>query len=124
MGTILVPLFAHYRPTAPPVQAAFAEGLGVQDEVRMRCPASSPADDPPCISVDDEGDIDEAGPGRDVGKIRVLQTVWSGSVELSVPVIQRTESRLVADRCPQRLARTAPEGPYPASTGRPCSERR
>ena len=27
MGTILVPLFAHYRPTAPPVQAAFAEGL-------------------------------------------------------------------------------------------------
>ena len=42
---------------------------GVQDEVRMRCPAGSPADDPPRISVDDEGDIDEAGPGRDVGRI-------------------------------------------------------
>jgi len=27
MGTILVPLFAHYRPTAPLVQAAYAEGL-------------------------------------------------------------------------------------------------
>jgi hypothetical protein len=27
MGTILVPLFAHYRPAAPPVQAAYAEGL-------------------------------------------------------------------------------------------------
>jgi hypothetical protein len=43
---------------------------GVQDEVRMRCPAGSPADDPPRISVDDEGDIDEAGPGRDVGVSR------------------------------------------------------
>jgi hypothetical protein len=27
MGTILVPLFAHYRPAAPLVQAAYAEGL-------------------------------------------------------------------------------------------------
>ena len=27
MGTILMPLFAHYRPAAPPVQAAYAEGL-------------------------------------------------------------------------------------------------
>jgi hypothetical protein len=27
MGTILVPLFAHRRPAAPPVQAAYAEGL-------------------------------------------------------------------------------------------------
>jgi hypothetical protein len=27
MGAILAPLFAHYRPAAPPVQAAYAEGL-------------------------------------------------------------------------------------------------
>jgi hypothetical protein len=27
MGTILVPLFAHYRSAAPLVQAAYAEGL-------------------------------------------------------------------------------------------------
>ena len=27
MGTILVPLFAHYRATAPLVQAAYGEGL-------------------------------------------------------------------------------------------------
>jgi hypothetical protein len=33
MGTILVPLFAHYRPTAPPVQAAYAEGLRVSGMV-------------------------------------------------------------------------------------------
>jgi len=29
MGTILVPPFAHYRPTAPLVQAAYAEGLRI-----------------------------------------------------------------------------------------------
>ena len=34
MGTILVPLFAHYRPTAPPVQAAFAEGLRFNGRMR------------------------------------------------------------------------------------------
>jgi ERF superfamily len=32
MGTILVPLFAHYRPAAPPVQAAYAEGLPAIDK--------------------------------------------------------------------------------------------
>ena len=84
---------------------------GVEDKVRMRCPAGPPTDDPSGIGVDDEGDIDEAGPGRDIGKIREPQTVWSGSMELSVHVIQRTESRLVADRCPQRLPRIAPRRP-------------
>ena len=29
MGTILVPLFTHYRPAAPLVQAAYAEGLRI-----------------------------------------------------------------------------------------------
>src|SRR6185437_11745926 len=80
----------------------------VQDKVRMGCPAGPPTDDPPGVGVDDEGDIDEAGPGRDIGEIREPQTVWSGSAELSVHVIQRTESRLVADRCPQRLAPDRP----------------
>src|ERR1700761_6563558 len=80
----------------------------VQDKVRMCCQAGPPADDPPGVSLNDEGDIYEAGPGRHIGKIRKPQTVWSGSAELSVHVIQRTESRLVADRCPQRLAQDPP----------------
>ena len=74
----------------------------------MGSPAGPPTDDPPGAGVDDEGDIDEAGPGRDIGEIREPQTVWSGSAELSVHAIQRTESRLVADRCPQRLAPDRP----------------
>ena len=81
---------------------------GVQDEVGVRRPAGSPADDPPRVGVDDEGDIDEAGPGRDIGKIREPQTVRRGSMELPVHMIQRTESRLVADRCPQRFAPDRP----------------
>ncbi len=74
----------------------------------MRCPAGSPADDPPGVGVDDEGDIDEACPSRDIGKIGEPQTVRRGSVELSVHVIQRTGGRLVADRCPHRLAPDRP----------------
>src|SRR6202021_345715 len=35
----------------------------------MRRPAHPPADDPAGIGVDDKGDIDEAGPGRDVGEV-------------------------------------------------------
>ena len=77
---------------------------GVQDEVGVRRPAGPPADDPPGVGVDDEGDIDEAGPGRHIRKIGQPQTVRRGSVELPVHAIQRTGGRLVADRCPQRLA--------------------
>src|SRR5579863_8987886 len=57
---------------------------GVQNEVRMRRPAGSPADDPPRIGVDDEGDIDEAGPSRDVGKIGQPEPIRRRSVELSI----------------------------------------
>ena len=39
---------------------------GVEDEVGVGRSAYPPADDPACISVDKEGDVDEPGPGRDV----------------------------------------------------------
>ncbi len=70
----------------------------------MRRPAGSPADDPSGVSIDDEGDIHEAGPGRHIRKIRQPQAVRRGSVELSVHMIQRTGNRLVADRRAHRLA--------------------
>ena len=38
----------------------------VQDQVGVRCLAGPPADDPPRIRVNDEGDLNEAGPGRDI----------------------------------------------------------
>src|SRR3984957_2154983 len=81
----------------------------VQDEARMRCPAGSSANDPPRVGVDDEGDIDEAGPGRDIRKIGQPQTVRRGSVELSVHMIRRTggppcAQRLASDRSPKAHA--------------------
>jgi hypothetical protein len=85
-------------------EAATAGRPSVKDKVGMRRSAGPPADDPPRVGVDDEGDIDEAGPGRDMGKIGQPQTVRRGSVELSVHMIQRTGGRLVADRRAQRLA--------------------
>jgi hypothetical protein len=49
----------------PPIMKSLFQS--VQDEAGMRRPAHPPADDPAGIGVDDKGDIDEAGPGRDVG---------------------------------------------------------
>src|ERR1700722_8959538 len=48
----------------PPIMESLFQS--VQDEAGMRRPAHPPADDPTGIGVDDKGDIDEAGPGRDV----------------------------------------------------------
>ena len=39
---------------------------GVEDETGMRRPAGSPADDPLGVGIEDEGDVDEPRPGRDV----------------------------------------------------------
>lgn len=41
----------------------------VQDEAGMCCPAGAPANDPAGVCVDDEGDVDEPRPGRDVGEV-------------------------------------------------------
>lgn len=41
---------------------------GIENEAGMGGPARPPADDATGIGVDDEGDIDEAGPGRDIGE--------------------------------------------------------
>ena len=45
----------------------------LQHEVGPHRTADSPADDPAGKDVDDEGDIDESLPDRNVGEIRNLQ---------------------------------------------------
>ena len=61
---------------------------GIQDKVGVRGPAGSPADDPPSIGVDDEGDVDEAGPGRDISEVGKPKDVRPRGLELTVDVIQ------------------------------------
>lgn len=40
---------------------------GTEGEAGMGRPAGPPTDDPPGVGIDDEGDIGEPRPGRDVG---------------------------------------------------------
>jgi hypothetical protein len=51
---------------------AISQGLlqGIKHKARVGRGAYSPADDPPRVSVDDEGNVDEPLPGRDVGEVR------------------------------------------------------
>src|SRR3954463_2019583 len=57
--------------TAALDRAALVQGLlkRVEHEAGVRRPAHPPADDATSISIDHKGNIDEAGPGRDVGEI-------------------------------------------------------
>jgi hypothetical protein len=47
----------------------------LEDEARLGGARHAPADDPPGIGVDDEGDIDEARPGGDIGEVGDPQPV-------------------------------------------------
>src|ERR1700733_8557755 len=86
----------------------------IEDEARMGGAADPPADDPAGEGVDDEGDIDEAGPSRHIGEIRKPEHVRRWGVELSVDMILRARRRLVADRGSHRLA-----ADYPLQTHAP-----
>ena len=46
----------------------------IEHEARVRRARGPPAHDPAGVGVDDEGDVDEAGPGRDIGKGRSAST--------------------------------------------------
>jgi len=49
---------------------------GIENEARMRRPACPPANNPPRIGIDDEGEVDEAGPGHDVSEVRDPERIW------------------------------------------------
>jgi hypothetical protein len=78
----------------PPILESLFQS--VQYEARMGRPAYPPSDDPSRIGVDDKGDIDEARPGRDVGKVGDPQHVRRRGMKLAIDVIGRTRCALVA----------------------------
>jgi hypothetical protein len=59
----------------------------VEYEARMRRARCAPADDPPCERVDDEGDIDEAGPSGDIGEVGHPQRIRPRRVELPIDLV-------------------------------------
>lgn len=84
----------------------------------MRRSAGSPADDPPGVGIDDEGDIDEPRPGRDVGEIRHSQHVRRWRAEPAIDVIEPARRCFVADG---RAHRLAPDHPCQAHFAhQPC----
>ena len=80
----------------------------IENKAGMRPPADPPADDPPGKGVNDEGDIDEAGPGRDIGEVRDPQPVRRRGVELPLDPVERARRGTVAHRGADQLPRIAP----------------
>ena len=56
------------------------------------------------VCIDDEGDVDEARPGRDIGEVREPQRIGVRGLELPIDMVQRARRRFVADRGSDRLA--------------------
>src|SRR5258706_12283867 len=54
-----------------------------------------PAHDPAGIGVDHKGDIDKAGPGRDIGEVGEPEDIRPWRLELAVYGNQRARARLV-----------------------------
>ena len=76
----------------------------VEDEARLRRARDAPADDAAGVDVDDEGHVDEARPGGDIGEVGDPEHVRRRRLELAVHPIERTRRRLVAERGSMRLA--------------------
>jgi hypothetical protein len=86
--------------TAAVRRSAIVERLleRIEDEAGMGRAARPPAHDAPCERVDDERDVHEPRPGRDIGKVRDPEHVGRWRAELAVDVITRAWRRSVADR--------------------------
>jgi hypothetical protein len=84
----------------------FVQGLlqRVENEAGMGGAADAPADNPPGIGVDDEGDVHKPRPGGDIGEVLQPQPVGRRRVELAVHVVERTGRGFIADRGAHGLA--------------------
>jgi len=70
----------------------------VEHEFGGHAGGGAPAHDHPGEHVDDEGDVDRAGPGRDIGEIGDPQLVRRGRGEVPVDQIRRPVIVVVGDR--------------------------
>jgi hypothetical protein len=91
---------------AAPDGPALMQGLlqRVQHKTGVRRARDTPTDDTPRKDVDDEGDRDETGPGRDVSKVGYPQGVRTRRCELPIDAIERTGGCRIADCGPHPRA--------------------
>ena len=90
---------------------------GVEHEARMRRSRHAPANDAPRVGIDDEGDVDEARPGRDIGEVGEPQRIrapalncrltWSNghAVALSLIVVLTCLPRITPCKPRARISR-------------------
>ena len=83
----------------------------IEHEVRSHRTAYAPAHNAPGEDVDDEGHVQPALPGRDVGKVRDPQLIGPIRLELPINPVQRARCFVVADGGSHDLAAHHPAQP-------------
>jgi hypothetical protein len=71
---------------------------GVEHEICGHPSRGPPADDAPAEDVEDERDIDRAGPGRDVGEVGNPELVGAAGHELAIDQVRGPLGVLVGNR--------------------------
>lgn len=77
---------------------------GVESEAGRLRAADPPAHDAPGEDIDNESDVDHAGPSAHIGQVRDPEHVRRRSMELSVDQIERASRRFIRPGCPDHLA--------------------
>src|SRR5215211_7298366 len=90
---------------APGCRKPFASSSASRASVGAQVGRELPADDPPAVAVEDEGEVDEAAPGAQVGDVADPRLVRPRRDEVALQQVTRPlERRLVGDRRPALLA--------------------
>jgi hypothetical protein len=70
----------------------------IEDELRPEVRAHGPAHDPPREGIRHDGEVEEAGPGRNAGQIRHPELVRRVGVEVAIEQVASWAHAIVADR--------------------------
>ena len=76
----------------------------IENEAGVSRARVTPTDDLSGVDVDDEGDVDEAWPCGDIGKVADSENVRRRRIEVAIYPFERAWRRLVAERGAMRLA--------------------
>jgi hypothetical protein len=106
LESALAPTIAVVNEPATPDRTTLMQSLfqGIEDKARMSRARHPPANDTPGIGINHKGDVDKAGPGRDICEVRHPEHVRPRRLELPVHPIGRARRRTIADRGLCRLA--------------------
>jgi hypothetical protein len=82
--------------------------------VARRWTGHRPADHEPAPGVDDGGQVEEAGAGRQIGNVSHPEPVRRVALEAAVNQVRRPAGGLVAHRGPHEAAAVDAHQPFPA----------